>query len=363
VNRENKLALIIGFTLILVVGVLISDHLSRAQSERLDPEPGASGVTLTSASMPANALADQQAIAMATPPPVLVDRPVRVPRADEFLSHAGLAPSVPGSERIAAVDAMLGPAGVGGPAGLMGFEPVGPDGAAPVALAEAQPPAASAGADPGAGDAEDAPVTLADAADSLWSRWQSSATRPLVQTTQPTRSGSAARSSRTADPQAELSPRSAGTITPGVTHTVKPGESLFEIAKKYLGNGGRWREIRDANRGRIAENGSVRSGVTITIPGARASAATPAPRTAAASGGGSKPPAKAAKETGKPAAGATAKPAAVTYTVRSGDTLAGIARRMLGSADRAGEILRANRGVVTDPDKITVGMKLTIPKR
>jgi len=37
-TRDHKLALIIGFALILAVGVLISDHLSRATRDRLDGE-------------------------------------------------------------------------------------------------------------------------------------------------------------------------------------------------------------------------------------------------------------------------------------------------------------------------------------
>ena len=34
-TRENKLALIVGFSLILVVAILITDHLSPAQNERI----------------------------------------------------------------------------------------------------------------------------------------------------------------------------------------------------------------------------------------------------------------------------------------------------------------------------------------
>lgn len=37
-TREHKLALIIGFALVLLVGVAVSDHLSEARLSRLDPE-------------------------------------------------------------------------------------------------------------------------------------------------------------------------------------------------------------------------------------------------------------------------------------------------------------------------------------
>ncbi|MCA9303657.1 MAG: LysM peptidoglycan-binding domain-containing protein [Phycisphaerales bacterium] len=39
-TRESKLALIVGFVLILVVGVLVSDHLSQASNDTIDPNTG-----------------------------------------------------------------------------------------------------------------------------------------------------------------------------------------------------------------------------------------------------------------------------------------------------------------------------------
>lgn len=50
------------------------------------------------------------------------------------------------------------------------------------------------------------------------------------------------------------------------------------------------------------------------------------------------------------------------YTVKSGDTLSGIAKRFLGAANRYPEIFNANKDQLTDPDKIKVGQKLKIPK-
>ena len=37
-TREHKLALIIGFSLVLVVGVLISDHFSKARTQQVASE-------------------------------------------------------------------------------------------------------------------------------------------------------------------------------------------------------------------------------------------------------------------------------------------------------------------------------------
>ncbi len=50
------------------------------------------------------------------------------------------------------------------------------------------------------------------------------------------------------------------------------------------------------------------------------------------------------------------------YTVVSGDTLSKISKQLLGDAKRYMEIFNANKGALTDPDKIKVGQTLTIPK-
>ena len=52
-----------------------------------------------------------------------------------------------------------------------------------------------------------------------------------------------------------------------------------------------------------------------------------------------------------------------TYTVRSGDTLSGIAAQMLGSTQRYHEIFEANRDQLNSPDDLRPGMELVIPPR
>jgi nucleoid-associated protein YgaU len=68
----------------------------------------------------------------------------------------------------------------------------------------------------------------------------------------------------------------------------------------------------------------------------------------------------------KPAAsqtvGTTAQSAASTYTVQSGDTLSGIAKRFYGNANDYMEIFNANRDQLSDPDKIKPGQVLKIPQ-
>ena len=50
------------------------------------------------------------------------------------------------------------------------------------------------------------------------------------------------------------------------------------------------------------------------------------------------------------------------HEVVAGDTLSKIAKRYLGDGNRYMDVFNANKGTLTDPDKIKVGQKLTIPK-
>ena len=52
----------------------------------------------------------------------------------------------------------------------------------------------------------------------------------------------------------------------------------------------------------------------------------------------------------------------ITYTVQSGDTLSGIAKKFLGNANDYMDIFNANRDQLTDPDKIKPGQVLKIPQ-
>lgn len=120
------------------------------------------------------------------------------------------------------------------------------------------------------------------------------------------------------------------------THVVRRGETLSGIAKRFYGDAGRWKRIANANPGIDADR--LRTGATLRIP-AEADTVGPARRTAA-------------REV--PAAA----PDTRNYTVRSGDSLARIARRQLGKESRWREIVRLN-GL---PNEVVVpGQVLTLP--
>ena len=51
------------------------------------------------------------------------------------------------------------------------------------------------------------------------------------------------------------------------------------------------------------------------------------------------------------------------YVVKAGDSLSKIAEALLGDGDRWPEILDANKSLISDPNRIQPGQKLTIPAK
>jgi len=68
------------------------------------------------------------------------------------------------------------------------------------------------------------------------------------------------------------------------------------------------------------------------------------------------------KATGVPSAVPTSGTSENTYTVKAGDTLSKIAKEKLGDANAYMDIFNANKGLLTDPNKIKPGQVLTIPQ-
>jgi LysM repeat protein len=52
----------------------------------------------------------------------------------------------------------------------------------------------------------------------------------------------------------------------GHTYTVKEGDTLASISRKFYKTSKRWREIRDANEKKIDDPENLKAGVTLTIP-------------------------------------------------------------------------------------------------
>lgn len=126
---------------------------------------------------------------------------------------------------------------------------------------------------------------------------------------------------------------------PKVVHTVAPGDNLWDIADRYLGDGQRYREIVAANPDLLAGTASDLSvGWTLRIPMV------------------------------EQARDRDTKDTARDVVVRPGDTLSEIADSELGDSTRYPEIYQASRDVtqpggahLSDPDLILPGWTVKIP--
>jgi nucleoid-associated protein YgaU len=122
---------------------------------------------------------------------------------------------------------------------------------------------------------------------------------------------------------------SGGTQPPApTTYTVKRGDTLTGIAKAQLGDANRWPQIFVLNRAIIKNPNQIFPGQVLHLP----------PKTPV----GTIPR---------------------LYTVKKGDTLSGIAKALLGNANRFPEIFALNRDILSNPDRIIPGQVLVIPAK
>ncbi|MBW3662723.1 MAG: LysM peptidoglycan-binding domain-containing protein [Actinobacteria bacterium] len=142
----------------------------------------------------------------------------------------------------------------------------------------------------------------------------------------------------------------AGAWTSYVPYNVERGDTLWRLAERFLGDGLRWREIRDRNIGRVQPDGTklaagstdLRPGWTLLVPASDASA--------------ERPP-------------SVRDDPSSTVTVDRGDTLWDLADEHLDDPLRWTEMYERNRGVpqpdgdaLTEPDLIQPGWVLTLPE-
>lgn len=306
-TREHKLSLILGFAVVLVVGVLLSDHLSGARTAQPDQIDPATNL----------ALLDDASRRVTEPPSlVLVDprgRPVNI-------APAGLqAPAAPVGDQLAS-----GERATPSPfSDSTMFKPVTQDEADPSRLAHLKEQLAGTFNDLANGHGPQPAAVIEQAPPTL-----KMATRP-----EPTRSNN--------------QPTTSGAMK---TYTVRANDTLWAIAQRTLGDGFRHKELAELNRDRIGPEGELRVGATLRLPtdALMADAApSPANRTAPKESAAKAAPAKATS----------------TYTVKPGDTLGVISQRLLGTSRRYRDILEANRNLLDDADSLRAGMVLKIPAR
>ncbi|MCC6910107.1 MAG: LysM peptidoglycan-binding domain-containing protein [Phycisphaerales bacterium] len=284
-TRENKLALIVGFSLLLVVAVLLADHLSPAQQDRLatlDPPVG-DGPTIN---LPAGQGAHRQFGRAENDEPlspdrrtILIDPPTTAMNTDLNASDAGSG----GDDAIARIseferDSLVGP-GFGSQISRESEQPEAIQMGAPVL-----PPGSELQQPVDRGDAT--PYTVRDR-DTLYglckkfygdgslydklARFNSdivpanSRLRTGMTLWIPSRSALDGRAEpaleRATQPVAEST-----TTVKTINYTIKENDRLWDLAAHYLGKGHRYKEIVALNRDVITNENVLPIGKTIRIP-------------------------------------------------------------------------------------------------
>ncbi|MEW5855601.1 MAG: peptidoglycan-binding protein [Myxococcota bacterium] len=77
------------------------------------------------------------------------------------------------------------------------------------------------------------------------------------------KTGKSPQTQRTQAPQQSQQPK------PGANYTVKKGDSLWDISRKAYGDGNRWGEIAEANKGKVGADGLIHPGARLHIPADR----------------------------------------------------------------------------------------------
>ncbi len=299
-TREVKLALVFGFVVVLVVGVLLSDHLSGARKAQLESAGGFEAIPVAAGTTSEEA-----------GPPVLVligedgkPQPARIAVDSEEASRpGGTAPDAESIVRTASASDN----------GQILDRLRGQWNTAITELGNGHGPPGQVALDANGGG----PLG-----------------EPLIPSQDPT-------TSTTAVAMEPLAFR---------LYTVKEGDTLWSIASRELGDGPRHRQLAELNRERMGPGGTLRVGASLKIPHK-----TPATSRVATDATGATPAPEAVQPQSPKRAG--------TYTVKRGDTLSSIAARTLGSAGRYEDILAANSAALSDEDSLAPGMVLKIPAR
>ncbi|MCC6676894.1 MAG: LysM peptidoglycan-binding domain-containing protein [Phycisphaerales bacterium] len=319
VTRELKLALIVGFSLVLFVTVLVSDHLSRARRAELPriAEP-ASSLTSIPPSAEIKPASDRT--------PALKDPPAARPTP---------LPGDPGSP--------FGPAP--SPA-IAGASPstspqTSPDGK--VALGPMVTPV-ERGILPPDGAHLDNPLVISQTPGQPGSRPSSPAQIASGDT-------AATTILPTTTPPAIVEPPAAPKVT---EYTIEEGDTLYELSLRFYKDARHWKALQAYNRDRLTKDGQPRAGGRILVPTLDTLLGRPATQVAKADLPALVDPKPVRKS------GEAAKPSRpAVYKVQKNDTMIAIAQRILGSQKRVNDLIKANPGV--DPENMKVGTELRIP--
>jgi nucleoid-associated protein YgaU len=321
-TRENKLALVVGFGLILFVGILISDHFSIARTQ-------------ASANLANQQIADPlvartrdepDLIALKPPPPQ--PAPVQpAASATEMVAGAPLIDEPMSPEQRSMID--------------RGIDLASQRDARAHDAQDSSPPAGQ----------------MPQHVEPLNTLAPHSGQAEIVQVTERQRHPIEVEGFVPVETETSLNLKDVR------FHDVRGGESLFAICQQYYGDTSLVKALAKFNK--MDDPEQVRAGRRLMVPPVEAlggksttvaaNTATSTPRSGNANtdnkANASKP------QNAKSLAKTSAKTPAIakTYTVKPGDSLSGIAQRFLGNREKWRELHKLNRNVINDPDNLKVG--------
>lgn len=339
-TRELKLALIVGFLLVLLVSVLIADHLSSARKAELS-----STVSTNPAIAPVIAPAP-------TPQEPVVT--IEQGRSGGIKFASDTAPVMtPGGQVVAdgAMTVVGDRVGEVVPPPMVDTVKV----SSPITISQGPTPDQVVGQDTLGGNQQSSPDNTS--VKTQIENAQGIEVKPF-DGGQPIRVANAG-SPILPDPTSKPAKPETKPASDDQWYTIVQGDSAFKIAKKFYGKGEYWKQLQAYNGDRIGKDGAVRVGVRVKIPDAAKLGIkdAPAPKVADKN-------AKPTTKTETQQADKTSKPATTagrTYTVKKGDTLGQIAQRELGTTKRVEEIVKLNK--LKNASSIREGMKLTLPAK
>ena len=361
-TREHKLALIVGFALVLVVGVLVSDHFSSARKSQPGSTMSVLGPRGSGAAEPSlRQAADNAAprdLAMNGSSERRIGMPPTTPAAAPTYRDTDVL--VPTSTQADAPSYQTGsvqpqnyPIREPYP-GVNTGAPFDPQSPQIVSMAPTIPQGGAQNAPIGAPLVHTNHVPVEQPRNDIPPGFEVPASRPEIVIAPPETQP------QIVEPTKPLLPVSKGKVQ---RRSVKEGETLYSLAQEFYGDGNLWSKLKEYNKGKVGANGSVREGVTLTFP----------PKDVlqgrASLGDGTTPAAAPASTTPRstvpgPTIAGQVRPAAATsktYTFQRGDVLSTVAQKTLGSARRWQELVDANPGVLDDPDNVAVGTVIKIP--
>ncbi len=306
-TKENKLALVVGFGLVLLVGILISDHFSTARKQA-----AAELVQVSDPLVLRDRQNEPQLLDFQPPAPPVQEQPPPVVQM--------------GDPNVYASQVLVDPQTL----------PLQPQQLEPRTQ---NPPLTASREQQVVNVLGGVPQSSADV------QWvdigvDANGNRVLRPVSPPTRTAP---------------PASNGTVLqPGEkSHVVAAGESMSSICAKYYNDRSLVKALAKHNN--LSDPNLIKAGQVLRIPTLQ----TLSPGAAASAAGESQGKPAQAKKAADENRGQQ-KPK--TYTIKAGDTLMAIASKLMGSASKWEELYEANKDVLPDADTVIVGTVIKIPQ-